>query len=114
MRFLRVTMLWILLAPAAIGFIGAASNQAVLIANHDKFPVLMNNFRGFEVGPEGMLDNIHCVMTNETRLNFLADIFDLKSNSYSVGDLLLILGEWMWTFCPFVWAALVARRLLAC
>src|ERR1700675_4283495 len=43
MHFLRKTSLWILLLPAALGGIGAASNQLVLIANHDRFPVMINS-----------------------------------------------------------------------
>ena len=42
-RFLRKTMLWILLLPAATWMAGFSSNQAVLIANHGKFPVRYNN-----------------------------------------------------------------------
>jgi hypothetical protein len=114
-RFLRVTLLWVLLLPPTATFLGAASNQLVLIANHDKFPVMLNETSraGFEPDANGMIDREHCVMTSETHLNFLADIFDFKDGLYSIGDLLLMLGEWLGAFCPFVWVALVIERLNA-
>jgi Family of unknown function (DUF5317) len=120
-HFFRSTMLWILAAPIAIGFIGAASNQAVLIANHDRFPVLLNAV-GLQHAIESgivvtgddiiMIDETHCVMTSKTRLNFLADIFDFHSEWVSVGDMLLDLSDWLWHFCPAIWFALVIRKLL--
>jgi hypothetical protein len=42
MKLLRSTALWILLLPGVLFFTGAASNQAVLIANNGKFPVQCN------------------------------------------------------------------------
>lgn len=42
LKFLRLTFLWVLLLPYLIGNLGAASNQLVLVANHDKFPVMYN------------------------------------------------------------------------
>ena len=131
--FFRVTFLWILLLPVAFIFVGAASNQVVLIANHDKFPVMLNatklnkflvrssetdesqhktvqHFGYFSAVSDGMIDDVHCVMTSETHLNFLADIFDLGS-IYSIGDGLLELGEWLGGFCQFVWLAIVILKL---
>src|ERR1700688_1913763 len=133
MNFLRKTSLWILLLPAAIGGVGAASNQLVLIANHDRFPVMINSaesqiltlnqFIAYEQAVERasdpeekqksreaaakaaeeikimheteMLDERHCIMTSETHLNALADIFDFHDGTYSVGDGLLCLSEWL-------------------
>jgi len=43
MNFLRKTALWMLLLPLATYSVGVASNQLVLIANHDKFPVIKNS-----------------------------------------------------------------------
>ena len=119
-----------------ISFTGAASNQLVLIANHDKFPVMVNAVRLEELkaptlaqsfitrllgvpepAPEvkkeddGMLDDVHCVMTSKTHLNFLADVFDLKEAIYSVGDFLLMLGEWLWSFVPIVWVTLILKKV---
>jgi hypothetical protein len=112
-KFFRVTMLWILLLPVIATVIGAASNQAVLIANGDKFPVLMNPsiMAQQNVDSNGMLDNEHCVMTHSTHLNALADIFDTHDAWISVGDILIELGSWLAGFCPFIWLALVVQKL---
>jgi Family of unknown function (DUF5317) len=114
MKFLRVTMLWITLLPLACEAIGAASNQLVLIANHDKFPVMLNAQKTIKYEPDdfGLIDDTHCVMTRETRLNFLADIFDFKDGIYSVGDGLIELGTWGWTWAPFLWAGLLLRKII--
>lgn len=137
-KFLRKTFLYILAVPVLITGIGIASNQLVLIANHDKFPVMINALKVSQIkhsqkhkapesiiesilnpqpanepsvyDPDGMLDDVHCVMTPDTHLNFLADVFDL-GNTYSVGDFLLMLGEWLSAFAPFVWAFAVIRKL---
>ena len=50
-------------------------------------------------------------MTKDTHLNYLADIFDLHDGIYSIGDFLLMLGGWLMTFAPFVWAFEVVNRL---
>jgi len=112
-KFFRVTMLWILLLPVASTLLGVASNQAVLIANHDRFPVMMNDsvMALEDVDANGMLDHEHCVMTDQTHLNALADIFDVHDAWISVGDMFIRLGDWLMAFCPFVWLALVIRRL---
>lgn len=136
-RFFCSSFLWVLLAPWLIAGAGSASNQAVLIANHDKFPVMVNAVKLEEMRPhqdkdfqgiiadifgkprpsppvasatDDMLDDIHCVMTSKTHLNFLADIFDLHDAIYSIGDFGLMLGEWLQTFCPYVFLALVFRK----
>ena len=113
-KFLRVTALWVLLLPYAAQFIGAASNQLVLIANHDTFPVMVNPIRIVSLGGDPtkpMIDTRHCQMTKETHLNLLADIFDFHQAIYSIGDGLLMLGEWLDSFCFYVWAALVITKL---
>lgn len=131
LKFLRKTALWIVLAPLALIYLGAASNQLVLSANHDTFPVEVNTFKQellaykmqkewkeatAEAGvdlplPDGMIDDTHCVMTSQTHLNFLADIFDLKDGIYSVGDGGIILGSWLMFFAPFIWVFEAIRRL---
>jgi hypothetical protein len=121
--FLRRTALWILLTPLALGITGALSNQLVLAVNGDTFPVHVNtvkvvDFTGHDQLPmddQGhlMLDDTHCVMTSKTHLNFLADWIDMKQDIESPGDILLELGDWTWTFCPFIWGAEVSRRLLS-
>jgi len=131
-KFLRKTALWIVLAPAAIGGAGLASNQAVLVANHDTFPVMMNdakvNMYRMEAqavaqeGDEdaqvvlillehGYLDDTHVIMTPASHLKFLADWIDLKSSTWSPGDVLLYIGEMGITYAPFVWVIVVIGRL---
>jgi hypothetical protein len=131
----RASCLWILLGPYVILGLGAVSNQAVLIANHDKFPVMVNarkldvmlnpsppgplaTLLGIlEPAPKGdkgedrMIDDIHCVMTPVTHLNFLADIFDLHNATYSIGDLLMILGEQIGSFTPIIWGTLIFKKI---
>lgn len=114
-KFFRITMLWVLLLPVVCTFIGAASNQAVLISNGDRFPVLMNaSVRSKEyVDANGMLDKEHCIMTHATHLNALADIIDTQDAWMSIGDIFIEIGIWLAAFCPFVWLALVVQKLYA-
>ena len=133
-KFLRKTSLYILAIPVLLFGLGAASNQVVLQANNDRFPVLINetkvrefNSEKVELGPMSitvvkpanvdsdgvvMIDDTHCVMTSKTHLNFLADVFDLGS-IYSIGDFLLMLGGWLFRFAPFVFLFDVVRKLSA-
>jgi hypothetical protein len=112
-KFLRATALWILLLPYVATYTGAALNQLVIIANHDRFPVMGSSVKITKWGPDenGMLDATHCLMTKDTHLNFLADIFDLGGSIYSVGDGLIYLGEWLGEFCPFVFITVVIMKL---
>ena len=135
-KLLRSSIVWLFLGPWTIWSAGVLSNQAVLISNSDKFPVMLNareiskvlgpksspidilfgailpEVKATEkpVDPDGMLDSTHCVMTSKTHLNFLADIFDFHSATYSVGDGLLALGDWLNTFCPWVALALLFKK----
>ena len=132
-HFLCSSFLWILLAPYIVTGLGAASNQAVLIANHDKFPVMVNAVKLDEYTGEpkidivtvltgkpsaekpkptdaAYIDDVHIVMTDQTHLNFLADVFDMHEAIYSIGDFGLMLGEWMQSFCPMVFLALVFKK----
>ena len=119
MNFVRKSMLWILMTPYAILGTGIMSNQVVLQANHDTFPVLVNPIKLAGILPDGVtitpgqsqaIDEVHVTMTSQTHLNFLADVFDLGT-IYSIGDFTIMLGEWMLTFTPFIWGALVIRKL---
>ena len=133
-KFLRKTSLYILATPLLFTFLGAASNQIVLIANHDTFPVMVNDKKLVEMTTPPkpavqvvqafrstvtlkddavMLDDTHCVMTPDTHLNLLADIFDMKDAIYSIGDFLLMLGEWLMAFAPFVFLFDVVKKLKA-
>jgi hypothetical protein len=131
-KFLRKTSLYIVAVPLLLFFLGAASNQVVLNANEDTFPVRISQAKleklehgtteTLEDGtkivgdvmilPDGkiMLDYVHCVMTSKTHLNFLADEYDLGS-IYSIGDFMLMLGEWALAPAPFVWAFVVVDKL---
>ena len=133
-KFLRTTALWIILAPTAISWLGAASNQVVLYANHDTFPVSVNPvklqvFTGGELVKdpkphmEGgttveledgtvMMDPTHCVMTSKTHLNWLADVFDFHDEIESIGDLLINLGDWANAFALYVYIFVVSAALL--
>ena len=131
-NFLRKTSLYILAVPVLFTLLGAASNQVVLIANHDSFPVMLNDTKlremlepeekptdiqfakpmpAFKTGDTVMLDDVHCNMTSETHLNFLADVFDMHDAIYSIGDFMLMLGEWFGVFAPFVFVFDTTRKL---
>jgi hypothetical protein len=138
-KFLRKTSLYILAIPVLIFGLGCLSNQIVLWANHDKFPVMWNTYKVAAEATDlaeatrskdkdvakqaafdleallslGYIDDTHVVMTSKTHLNFLADVVDLKSATYSVGDGLLILGEWLMTLSPFIFFFEVNRKLRA-
>jgi hypothetical protein len=119
-KFLRKTALWILLSPIALQVVGAASNQLVLIANRDTFPVNVNAVKLKShmedeqpivlVDGTVMIDDVHCIMSSKTHLNFLADEFDL-GNIYSVGDFGIVLGEYLWGFAPLVWGVVIFEKL---
>ena len=137
LKTIRNAALWILLTPGALWLGGVASNQAVLNANQDKFPVMWNEFKINRYAAElviathdkdkivaenaqfmldalnaGYLDDTHCIMTPKTHLNWLADVFDIKGDGvYSIGDFMQYVGEWAYTFVPFVWGFEVIRRL---
>ena len=114
LSFIRKTMLWLLLLPTAVWLAGAASNQLVLFANDDKFPVMVNqkHLHTFTDGADadGMIDNVHCVMTNQTHLNVLADIIDLHLAIYSIGDLLMQWSEGYGYFAYLLWAVWMLKE----
>jgi Family of unknown function (DUF5317) len=120
LKFLRKTFLYIFAIPILFIFLGAASNQIVLIANHDKFPVLINEAKvakynaenGVLTLPDGtiMLDEVHCVMSDKTHLNFLADVIDV-GDIESVGDLSLEFGGFLWPLAPYVWGVAVISKI---
>lgn len=113
--FLRTTMLWVLLLPYAAFVVGFASNQAVLIANHDNFPVMVNEMMRvhFEPDANGLMDKEgHCVMTKDTHLNALADIFHVGDSYVSIGDYFLDAYTWLNGFCIYVWVVLVVNSLV--
>ena len=121
LKFLRKTSLYILALPFLLTVLGATSNQLVLNANHDTFPVRVNEVKIAKL-TEGapvvlkdgtvMLDDTHCVMSSNTHLNWMADIIDFRGDGiYSVGDLMLEVGEWSWTFAPYVWGVVLIGKI---
>jgi hypothetical protein len=108
LTFLRVTFLWVLLLPYATAFVGATSNQLVLIANHDTFPVLMRDSLSAKLLPD---EEGHVLMGPKTHLNVLGDVFDFHDGWMSIGDLLLEAGNWLNGFCPWIWGTLVVLQL---
>lgn len=108
-QFIKDTYLWLLLVPTMLVGLGAASNQAVLIANHGKFPVMLNPVQEVDdIDPAtGMMDREHCVMTKDTRLNALADIFPLGGEIFSLGDVALEAGQDLGPYMLAMWFALI-------
>lgn len=139
---LRKVPYWYLWAvPALAIFLGAASNQFVLIANHGKFPVMMNeaqvvhfcaatpeqdefstkrprfsvlktsvDFTSCSHGGQ-FIDQVHSVMGPNSRLKAMSDILNLKDGIYSIGDIGIILGSWLFSFTPIAWTVLTVRKL---
>ena len=131
-KFIRKTLLYVVLAPFAVMGLGAACNQAVLVANNDTFPVRINPVKLYDwsnkgakikiiapipgVYPNGIAfvnDNMHIVMTPYTKLNWLADNFDFHTRILSVGDFLIMLGEYLNGFACWVWAGALLRKTYA-
>jgi hypothetical protein len=92
----------------AIFVIGALCNFTVIAANDNKMPVL---------GDDGDSPK-HRPLTSESRLVFLADIYEihLPSGTYlfSIGDVLLVLGgifAGFFLFCYFATVAVAQEAL---
>jgi hypothetical protein len=150
LRFLRKTLLWILLLPVAFYAAGAASNSLVIYANGGKFPVQYTktdiaNWRASRelaiakildntnpddgagvvasaqakiyvirtAEAEGMLDEVHCIMTSKTHLNLLADIFNLGGDGsvYSIGDGFMYAAEDSRDYLFLIYLVLVSSKL---
>lgn len=98
--------LYLLAIPLALNFTGSAMNQMVLAANGGKFPVMINEYSAGKYAKDNFLDDIHCVMTSETHLNWLADFINMHTAIYSPGDMLIELGELL-PYAAVAWAALI-------
>jgi len=59
----------------------------------------------------GYIDDTHVIMTSNTHLNFLADIIDFHTVTYSVGDLGIVLGDYLWSYAPLVWGIVIIGKL---
>lgn len=121
-KFFRKASLYVFAIPFLFTFLGAASNQLVIKANNDTFPVLVNEakIKEFTKGEDPlvlsdgtiMLDDTHCVMTSKTHLNLLADNIDFASDGImSIGDLLLNVGTWSRGVVPYVWGLILLAKL---
>jgi hypothetical protein len=129
---------WVIAIPLLLVFSGALSNQLVLVANWGKFPVMLNSAQlakmqaekakdepsfsisdtvvsvahlGHVFSSDGMIDDVHCVMSHSNHLKILADWINLGDGIYSPGDLVLILGLKLWEFAPIAWVILALRKL---
>ena len=121
LKFLRKTLLYILAVPFLSICLGVASNQVVLITNHDRFPVSVNIVKLHKFVDEDeiktlddgvtMIDEVHCVASNKTHLNMLGDIFDKHDSISSIGDELQDLGYYLWDYCLVLWCYLVSLKL---
>ena len=148
---------WYLIAiPMLCIGLGTLSNQVVLWANFDKFPVMYNDekifiscqaaddkdaelkaiikaLHGDEIRKTNnwhlklsapaanvnacsnggvFLDDIHVIMTKDSKLKAMADIWDFHDVTYSIGDLMLILGDWFMGWAPLAWLVLIIRKLI--
>lgn len=110
LSFLRASFLWVLLLPPAAAYTGFALNEAVLVANHDTFPVLARDSAAATMLPDA---EGHVVMTHETHLNFLADWIDVGDGWESPGDEFIALGRWLHAFCPMLYLVLVTTQLVS-
>jgi hypothetical protein len=107
--FFRASFLWVLLLPTAVSYVGEYSNQLVLWANHDTFPVYMRSSAAIKLLPD---EQGHVLMSSETHLNILADVFDVGDGWESIGDKFLATGAWLHIFCPYMYILLVTRQLV--
>jgi hypothetical protein len=148
LKLLKKTPYWYLIAiPLLCTFIGAGSNQAVLIANGGKFPVLVNQEQIAQMctpdtddkddslakivqhlkhedskisAPDAntcanggeFLDAVHTIMQPTDHFKFLADVFNLRVAIFSIGDFLLMLGDWIWAWSSIAWVVLVLRKFI--
>jgi hypothetical protein len=149
---------WYLIAIPLLSIgLGAASNQAVLVANWDKFPVMLNNEQIAEkcqppAPPENIFqllnpivpirklnhstslfearpahfdaqacaaggdffdgDDVHVIMHKQSKLKWLADVFNFGGDIYSIGDGGIELGSWLLSWTPIAWLALIVRKFI--
>lgn len=113
MRVIRRARLWLVALPYLILFVGGTANQIVLHVNGGKFPVQINPTQQVgKVDVNGMLDAVHCVMTSQTRLNWLGDWIDLVKEVDSPGDLLIDLGLFLQYPAFLLWAFILSSEAI--
>lgn len=140
-KWLRKTALWIIAVPVLACMLGSAMNEAVLVANHDRFPVMWSEARCFEHSvkidkdlmeamtagdvdaameaqirkvefAQGYIDEEHVLMTPKTHLNWLADWIQLRGEgTYSPGDLVMNTGISGMEFMIPVWVFAAISKL---
>lgn len=136
-KFIRATYLWIFLLPVGLYVAGIGCNQAVLVANQDRFPVMWNTYKAVKLDQDiikatqskdpdkaedarfdlialeeyGYLDDTHILMSDKTKLNFLADWIDFRLATYSPGDMMIFASESLWDYFPFLWAVLICLKV---
>jgi hypothetical protein len=112
LKFLRVSLLGLLILPFGLKYGGILSNQACLWANHGYMPVYVNEFYQRQSGwYEGSSDGLHTILTKESHLIFLSDIWR-KGNIYeSIGDILMDTGDEIWPFCFAIWGGLLVVKV---
>ena len=124
---------YLLVIPILLYSLGVVSNQVVLIANHGKFPVLLNEakltkfcpspdeidpkYRKIACASDGSggkyIDLTHVVMDDTSRLKLLSDVIDLHSEIVSIGDVLIFLGDFLGGILPVMWLGLILRKLMS-
>jgi hypothetical protein len=120
-RFFLNTFLWLLLIPIGMQFCGVLSNQTVRWANHGTFPVYINQALKEEMETSGrlflsnddhlMIDQLHCVMTDQTHLNFMADVFLEGTDYVSIGDILQSYGKDLSPWILIIWGTIASYKL---
>jgi hypothetical protein len=58
------------------------------------------------------LDDTHVIMSKESKLKWLSDVWDFKDVTYSIGDFFLMFADWMLQWAPLAWLVLVLRRFI--
>ena len=161
MKLPRVPYWQFVAIPLLLYFLGAGMNQAVLVANWGKFPVMFNDYqvtiikavqrKECEPAPvkrelppwlrfaarspkspsqfssldtsvalnpvcealseNGQFtDNVHTIMGHNSRLKFMADVFNMGTIIYSPGDFLILLGEYLGDMAGLAWVVLILRK----
>lgn len=93
---LKIPYWYLLLGPTIAHGVGFGLNALVMAVNHAQMPVLMPGGDVSLLNPDDLL---HCAMTAQTHLKFLADWIVIKDSGIaSPGDFLLWFYEL--TFMP--------------
>ena len=151
-KLFKIPYWWLIALPLLSIALGTLSNQVVLWANFDKFPVMYNDekihqscqvktadpansliailtghaapkkdvpsifapmpAKDLDMCENGgqFLDDTHVIMSKESKLKWMSDIWDFHDVTYSIGDFLIMLGEWIFSWAPLAWLVLVLRK----